>query len=165
MRDVMLGVTPFWLTGSIYLWCCALALIVVMLFQRYLVTQQNTLFIFDTIGLALFNVIGIEKTLNLGLPWWAAIIMGSITGAGGGVLRDVFIGEVPLIFRKEIYAMACVAGGVVYVAGMTGGLGPEGAGVVSSIVVISIRVFAVKYHWHLPVLKGDGSGEDTSVAD
>lgn len=74
-------------------------------------SAEHVLFLFDTIGLALFTVVGVEKTLALHFPLWVAIIMGTITGAAGGVIRDVFINEVPLIFRKEIYAIACVIGG------------------------------------------------------
>ena len=110
-RDLMLGVNPFWMTNCSYFICCGIAVFFVMAYGKYLIRQKNTLFIFDTIGLALFNVIGIEKTLNMGFPYWTAITMGTVTGAAGGVIRDVFINEVPLIFRKEIYALACVAGG------------------------------------------------------
>ena len=155
MRDLMLGVNPFWMTNSIYFICCGLAVIWVMAYGKYLIRQKNTLFIFDTIGLALFNVIGIEKTLNMGFPYWTAITMGTITGAAGGVIRDVFINEVPLIFRKEIYALACVAGGLIYVAGIKLGLSLEVKALLSSLTVILIRVLAVKYHWILPRLKGE----------
>ncbi len=155
MRDLMLGVNPFWMTNSIYFICCGLAVIWVMSYGKYLIRQKNTLFIFDTIGLALFNVIGIEKTLNMGFPYWTAITMGTITGAAGGVIRDVFINEVPLIFRKEIYALACVAGGLIYVAGIKLGLSLEVNALLSSLTVILIRVLAVKYHWILPRLKGE----------
>jgi uncharacterized membrane protein YeiH len=155
MRDLMLGVNPFWMTNSIYFICCGLAVIWVMAYGKYLIRQKNTLFIFDTIGLALFNVIGIEKTLNMGFPYWTAITMGTITGAAGGVIRDVFINEVPLIFRKEIYALACVAGGLIYVAGIKLGLSLEVNALLSSLTVILIRVLAVKYHWILPRLKGE----------
>lgn len=155
LRDIMLGVNPFWMTNSIYFICCAIAVLWVMAFGKYLIRQDNTWFIFDTIGLALFNVIGIEKTLNLGFPFWTAITMGSITGAAGGVIRDVFINEVPLIFRKEIYALACIAGGVVYVLCHVMGLSAEISALLSSFTVIVIRLLAVKYHWHLPVLKGE----------
>lgn len=116
IRDLMLGVSPFWLTNKIYVICCIIALLWVITFGKYLIRQHNTWFIFDTIGLALFNVIGIEKTLQMGFPLWTSIIMGCITGAAGGVIRDILINEVPLIFRKEIYAVACIAGGLVYVA-------------------------------------------------
>lgn len=154
-RDLMLGVNPFWMTNSIYFICCALAVVWVMAYGKYLIRQKNTLFIFDTIGLALFNVIGIEKTLNMGFPYWTAITMGTITGAAGGVIRDVFINEVPLIFRKEIYALACVAGGLIYVLGVWIGMSAEVNALLSSFMVILIRVLAVKYHWVLPRLKGE----------
>jgi len=155
MRDVMLGVNPFWMSNSIYFICCGLAVLWVMAYGKYLIRQKNTLFIFDTIGLALFNVIGIEKTLNMGFPYWTAITMGTITGAAGGVIRDVFINEVPLIFRKEIYALACVAGGLIYVLGVKLGMSAEVNALLSSFTVIIIRVFAVKFHWILPRLKGE----------
>lgn len=155
VRDLMLGVNPFWMTNSIYFICCALAVVWVFFFGKYLVRQNNTWFLFDTIGLALFNVIGIEKTLAMGYPLWVAVTMGSITGAAGGVIRDVLINEVPLIFRKEIYALACVAGGLVYVLFYKLGMSAEVNALLSSFMVIVMRMFAVKYHWHLPTLKGE----------
>ena len=156
LRDIMLGITPFWLTNKIYIICCIISLLWVMAFRKYMIRQNNTWFIFDSIGLALFNVIGIEKTLNMDYPYWTAIVMGCITGAGGGVIRDVFLNEVPLIFRKEIYAVACILGGVVYVTCHAAfGMNAELNALFSSVVVIVIRVLAVKYQWHLPVLKGE----------
>ena len=154
-RDLMLGVNPFWMTNSSYFICCGIAVFFVMAYGKHLIRQKNTLFIFDTIGLALFNVIGIEKTLNMGFPCWTAITMGTITGAAGGVIRDVFINEVPLIFRKEIYALACVAGGLIYILGVRLGMSVEVNALLSSFMVILIRVLAVKYHWVLPRLKGE----------
>ena len=114
IRDVLLDVTPAWMTDPIYLLCTGLALVWVIIFGKHIVHLNNTLFTFDAIGLALFTVVGCGKALALGHPFWVAIIMGSITGAAGGVIRDVLINETPLIFRKEIYAMACVVGGTVY---------------------------------------------------
>ncbi|MBQ1199074.1 MAG: trimeric intracellular cation channel family protein [Bacteroidaceae bacterium] len=154
-RDVMLGVNPFWMTNEIYFIWCALAVLFVHIFAKYLVKQKNTWFIFDTIGLALFNVVGIEKTLQMGFPMWTAITMGSVTGAAGGVIRDVLINEVPLIFRKEIYALACVAGGIVYSMFHVMDFNPNISALFSSIVVIAVRCFAVKFHWHLPIVKGE----------
>ncbi len=154
VRDLMLGVNPFWMTNSSYFICCALAVVWVMLFGKYLIRQDNTWFIFDTIGLALFNVIGIEKTLSLGFPLWTAVAMGCLTGAAGGVIRDVLINEVPLIFRKEIYALACIAGGVVYVLCHKANISAEVAALLSSITVIAMRMLAVHYHWQLPILRG-----------
>lgn len=115
LRDVMLGIPPFWMTNSIYVICCGLALLWVILFGKRIIRQQSTWFIFDTIGLALFNIIGIEKTINMHYPLWMAVIMGSVTGAAGGVIRDILINEIPLIFRKDIYAVACILGGIIYI--------------------------------------------------
>lgn len=155
LRDIMLGVNPFWMMNEIYFIWCAIAVLFVHVFSKYLVKQENTWFIFDTIGLALFNVVGIEKTLQMGFPLWTAITMGSVTGAAGGVIRDVLINEVPLIFRKEIYALACVAGGVVYSVLHTMGFDPSTNALLSSVVVIVVRCLAVKFHWHLPIVRGE----------
>lgn len=155
LRDIMLGVNPFWMMNEIYFIWCAIAVLFVHVFAKYLVKQENTWFIFDTIGLALFNVVGIEKTLQMGFPLWTAITMGSVTGAAGGVIRDVLINEVPLIFRKDIYALACVAGGVVYSLLHVRGFDPAVNALCSSVVVIVVRCLAVKFHWHLPIVRGE----------
>lgn len=141
--------------NEIYFMQCAIAVLFVHVFAKYLVKQENTWFIFDTIGLALFNVVGIEKTLQMGFPLWTAITMGSVTGAAGGVIRDVLINEVPLIFRKEIYALACVAGGIVYSVLHTMHCDPSTNALLSSVVVIAVRCLAVKFHWHLPIVRGE----------
>lgn len=158
MRDLMLGNQIFWMTNSFYLICSAIALLWVITFRRLLVRQNNTWFLFDTIGLALFTVTGIEKTLTAPAeyPFWVAIIMGAITGAAGGVFRDVFINEVPLIFRKEIYALACVIGGIVYgLCYLVFGLDTIASGLICGSTVILMRLLAVKYGLHLPILKGE----------
>ena len=95
LRDVMLGATPFWMLQSSYLIISALALLFVIIFRKYVISLNNTFFIFDAIGLGLFGVVGIEKTLQFGFPMWVAIVMGTITGAFGGMLRDTLINEVP----------------------------------------------------------------------
>lgn len=157
MRDVLLGTQPFWMTNPFYLVCSAIALIWVVVFRRHLVRQDNTWFLFDTIGLALFTVVGVEKTLTFGLPMWCAVIMGAMTGAAGGILRDVLINEEPLIFRKEIYALACVLGGVVFAVCHKIGLDHNLTAVIAGSSVIAIRLLAVKYHLSLPKLKVEGT--------
>jgi uncharacterized membrane protein YeiH len=155
IRDLLLGVTPFWMTDPVYLVCSGLALIWVIFFGKFLIHLHNTFFIFDSIGLALFTVVGVGKTLALGYPFWVAIVMGSITGAAGGVIRDVFINEIPLIFRKEIYAIACVVGGMVYWVCDLAGLNPMVTQISSGISVFIVRILAVKYQICLPILKGN----------
>ena len=153
LRDIMLGTTPFWMTDSIYLLCSALALICVILFSKYLIRLDHTFLIFDAIGLALFTVVGIQKTLDFDFPLWVAIIMGTITGAAGGVIRDVFINEIPLIFRKEIYAMACAIGGIVYGLALSFDLNIIVVHLLCGVSVFITRILAVKYHICLPTLK------------
>lgn len=155
LRDVMLNVTPVWMTDPIYLICTAFAMFFVIIFGKYLIHLNNTFFFFDSIGLALFTVVGFEKSYTLGFPFWVAIIMGSITGAAGGVIRDVFINEIPLIFRKEIYAMACVVGGLAYWACLHLGLEDYLAQIIGGCTVFFVRILAVKYKLTLPILKGE----------
>ncbi|MEG1684968.1 MAG: trimeric intracellular cation channel family protein [Bacteroides sp.] len=154
IRDLLLDITPFWMTNPIYLICSALALFFVILFGKNLIHLHNTFFVFDTIGLALFTVVGVEKTLALDYPLWVAIVMGSITGAAGGVIRDIFINEIPLIFRKEIYAMACVIGGIVYGICHWFSLDIVFTQCMSGCSVFVVRMLAVKYNICLPILKG-----------
>lgn len=155
LRDVMLSMTPFWMLDSIYLVVTAVALGIVIVLGRYLIRLNNTFFIFDAIGLGLFTVVGIEKTLAAGFPLWVAVIMGTLTGAAGGVLRDILINEEPLIFRKEIYALACVFGGVIFWA--CGQVGITGAvlQITTAAAVIALRIVAVHYGLKLPTLKGE----------
>ena len=159
IRDVLLDVTPAWMTDPIYLLCTGLALVWVIIFGKHIVHLNNTLFTFDVIGLALFTVVGCGKALALGHPFWVAIIMGSITGAAGGVIRDVLINETPLIFRKEIYAMACVVGGTVYWLCWKFGADAFVCQVAGGITVFVVRVFSVRYNICLPILSGNDSGE------
>ena len=153
IRDLLLDTTAFWMLNSIYLTVTAVALLLVIIFGRYLIRLNNTFFIFDTIGLALFVVVGIQKTIAANFPFWIAIIMGTITGAAGGVLRDILINEVPLIFRKEIYALACVFGGLVYGGGLAAGLSGATLQIVTALSVIAVRIVAVRFGLRLPTLR------------
>ncbi len=160
IRDLLLDVTPGWMTDPIYLICTALALLWVILFGKYLIHLHNTFFIFDSIGLALFTVVGVGKSLAVGYPFWVAIIMGSITGAAGGVIRDVFINEIPLIFRKEIYAMACVVGGTCYWLCDSLGMQSYACQVMAGTTVFIVRILAVKFKICLPTLSGHGGEKE-----
>lgn len=160
LRDVLLDVPPAWMQDPFYVICTAFAMLFVILFSKHLIHLNNTFFIFDTIGLALFTVVGVERSIAAGYPFWVAIIMGSMTGAAGGVIRDVFINEIPLIFRKEIYAMACVVGGIAYWICALAGIESYISQIVSGSTVFLTRVLAVKYHITLPILKGDPEHEN-----
>ncbi len=155
LRDVLLHITPFWMTNPLYLICSAVALFWVIVFKKKLVKQEQTWFVFDAVGLGLFTVTGMERSLSMGFPFWVAIVMGTMTGAAGGIFRDVLINETPLIFRKDIYATACIAGGLVFVFCDMWGISREVTAVIAGVTVISFRLIAVKYHIELPVLHID----------
>lgn len=154
IRDLLIGVTPFWMLNPIYLWTTLLALLFVMIFKNKLVRLKNTFFLFDSIGLGLFVVVGTEKTMVMGFEPWVAVIMGTITGSFGGMLRDILINEIPLIFRKEIYALACFLGAVFFTVCYVMNTNLVINEILTACIVILIRILAVKFHWHLPVLKG-----------
>ena len=155
IRDVMLGTIPFWMTTPIYLICTGVALLTVVFFGKWMEPLKNAWFVFDTFGLALFTIAGIQKSLAMGQPCWVAIIMGCITGSAGGVIRDVLLNNEPVIFHKEIYAIACVLGGMAYWALAALGLSTELSAVVSFCVTCLIRFLAVRYHISLPTLKSE----------
>ena len=155
IRDVMLGVRPFWMLSPIYMICTLFAQCVVIVCHHYLRRLDTTWFLFDTLGLALFNIASIQKTLECGFPFWVAIIMGCITGAAGGVIRDVLLNEEPVIFRKEIYAMACVVGGLTYWLLSWLQVSLYITVIATFAIVCAIRFLAVRYHISLPKLRDE----------
>jgi len=160
LRDLLLDATPFWMLNVQYFLTTGVALVATLLFKERLFRWGSTLFLFDTIGLGLFTVVGITKSMDAGLPFWVCIVMGTITGCVGGVVRDVLLNEVPLIFRKDIYALACVAGGGMYFACSHLSLPAGVAELIAASTVIVLRLIAVRFHIHLPQLQPiSGSAE------
>lgn len=151
IRDILLDIKPFWLVQPSYLIITALGLIFTIIFRRQVVRLNHSLFVFDAIGLGLFVVVGVAKSYAAGFPWWVAVIMGTVTGSFGGLLRDVLINETPLIFRTDFYASACVLGSIIYVLmGRYSSLPIEWVQFISAISVFIFRVFAVVLHIQLP---------------
>ena len=155
VRDVLLDIPVFWMLSFRYLAVTGIALAAVIVFRQALVRGMRTLFIFDAIGLALFVVVGIQKTLAAGYPMWVAIVMGIITGSFGGIIRDILINEEPLFFRKDIYATACLAGGIAYYLMSLTSAPIWITQATCAIIIIGLRVLAVHYDWSLPILKVD----------
>lgn len=156
LRDAMLCQPAFWVSDVRLFWAyflvTVLAMVSVIVFRRQLVRTERMLMVFDAVGLAMFTVIGIEKALARDCDMCVAIAMGMITGAFGGVLRDVLLNRVPLIFRKDIYAMASLLGGVSYWLVLMSGATAVAAGSVCVVVIVTVRMLAVRYGWRLPVL-------------
>jgi uncharacterized membrane protein YeiH len=123
------------------------------LFRKLIFKLETTLFLFDAIGLGLFTVVGIDKSLDAHFPFWVAIFMGMISGAVGGVIRDVMINEVPLILRRDIYALACILGGIVFGICMYFSISPYLTNIISVLTVIITRLLAAHFHIQLPTVK------------
>jgi len=158
-RDLLLDVEPFWMTHPSYFLTTGVALLMAVVLRDKLLKFGSTLFLFDAIGLGLFTVTGISRSLEAGLPFWICIVMGTITGCLGGVARDVLLNRVPLLFQRDIYAMACVAGGGLYYICMSLGLSEGLTQIIAVVGVILIRLVAVRFHLNLPQLKPmDGNG-------
>lgn len=151
-RDLLLDVTPFWMLDGKYFLTTGVALLATLLFRNRIFRLGNTLFLFDAIGLGLFTIVGISKSLEAGLPFWVCIVMGAITGSVGGLIRDVLLNQVPLLLRRDIYALACVTGGIVYFICFYFHLSTSATELIAALVVILVRLLALKFHIHLPVL-------------
>lgn len=156
VRDLLLGTPVFWMQTPSFLIVTFLSLVTVLIFRKALVRGMRTLFLFDAIGLALFVVVGIEKSFAEGYDAWVAITMGIITGSFGGFTRDILINELPLFFRKDIYATACLAGGLIYwLVSLIPGVAPMISQIACAVTVVGLRVLAYHFHWSLPILHVD----------
>ncbi len=152
LRDVMIGSLPVaWLRDDSAITVIFLAALGTMMFDKYLKKLTTTLFLFDALGLGLFTLVGLEKAKQLQLSIGICIALGTITASFGGVIRDVLLNNVPLIFRKEIYALASIAGGTLYFVLLQTPLNEDVITVLSIAVIFSIRIIAVRYKISLPL--------------
>lgn len=154
LRDMMLGISPVtWIQSLDYFYIITIGVIITTIFKKYILVLRSTLFLFDSIGIGVFTVIGINKALLFDINPPIAILMGMITAVAGGVIRDTLCNVVPLIFRKEIYATACILGGVIYFLLKVCDLPEIVNNLITMSTIISIRILAVKYGISLPKLK------------
>lgn len=153
LRDILIDERVFWLVQPSYLIITGLALFFTIGMRRQVVRANHSLFFFDSVGLGLFVVVGIAKTFAAGYAWWVALVMGTITGSFGGLIRDILINEVPLIFRKDFYALACFFGGAVYVVLVKVGLSVPLVQFISAASVVGLRFLAVIFHFRIPVFE------------
>ncbi|QDF66288.1 trimeric intracellular cation channel family protein [Shewanella sp. SNU WT4] len=156
IRDALIGATPvFWLTDSNYIVCILLTVLPTILLVRYPnKIDPRLLPIADAFGLALFTIIGVEKSLAFGISGMGSIIMGVITGVGGGMIRDILCRKIPLILRSEIYATAAMLGAITYMGCYSLGLDNTATITLAMLVTLSIRLAAI--HWHLSLPAFDG---------
>ncbi len=151
LRDLLIGSTPVtWTTTPVYMYVILGSVVFAIFFQSRLKYLRTSLFLFDTIGIGLYTMVGIEKGMEAGLEPLICVTLGTITASFGGVLRDILCNEIPVIFRKEIYATACILGGVGYFLLLKTPL-PEAYAYLSGVaLVIGIRLLAVRFHIALP---------------
>lgn len=151
LRDMMIGINPVsWTSSMAYIYVIILAVAITFILKEQVFRFRKTLFLFDTIGIGVFTIIGVEKALANGINIPVAIIMGILTAVAGGVIRDTLNNEVPLIFKKEIYATACLAGAIVYILLKRIGIQAEANQVATILIIIGIRVVSIKQHLGLP---------------
>ncbi|MBE9488554.1 MAG: trimeric intracellular cation channel family protein [Bacteroidetes bacterium] len=157
VRDLLIQKEVFWLTSPSYFLCTLIGMFMVIVFKRIVIKLDYTFFIFDAAGLGLFTLTGIVVTLDAGYSMFMAIIMGTITGSVGGIIRDVLINELPLVFREDIYATASIAGGLIFACMHFFNAPYILTQIVTIISIILIRVLVVRYSWHFPSFKDNNS--------
>jgi len=151
LRDMLIGNTPVvWMRESVYIFTILGTVVFAILFVNQLKYLRKTLFLFDTIGIGLFTMVGIEKGLSAELVPIMCIILGTITASFGGVIRDILCNEIPVIFHKEIYATACILGGISYFLLIQLPIDGAYAYIVAILIIILVRILAVKFHIALP---------------
>ena len=153
LRDVLIGRTPVgWMHDLNYSYTIALGVLFAIAFRRKIDYLRTSLFLFDTIGLGVFTLIGIGVGVEAHLYPLVCIALGAMSASFGGVIRDILCNEIPVIFRKEIYATACIIGGVFYFL-VNDYLEKDILYVATAILVIVVRLLAVKLKLKLPAIK------------
>lgn len=153
LRDILIGVTPVsWMKDMTYTYVILFSTVSAVIFKQNINYLRTSLFLFDTIGIGLYTVVGVEKGINAGLHPIICVALGTISACFGGVLRDILCNEIPVIFRKEIYATACILGGFSYFLLNNLPVDNKIIFLASGLIVIVIRLLAVKFKIALPSL-------------
>lgn len=154
LRDILIGRTPVgWMLDLKYVYVIIIGFIMAIIFRKKFDRLRTSLFLFDTIGLGVFTLIGLEKGMNIGLHPVICVALGTMTACFGGVIRDILCTEIPVIFRREIYATICILGGIVFFVLREFNLENDVLYLTTSLVIISVRLMAVKFKWYLPTLE------------
>lgn len=155
LRDLLIGAPVAWMRNMAYVYVIIITATLAIIFQGKIVHLSRSLFIFDTIGISLYTLIGLEKALNAGFSPPICIATGTMTACFGGVLRDILSNEIPVIFHKEIYATACIIGGLTYF--LLSGLSVPNTiiFIATGIVVFTVRSLGVYFDLKLPSVYKD----------
>ncbi|OYU80167.1 MAG: hypothetical protein CFE23_10625 [Flavobacterium sp. BFFFF1] len=154
LRDIMIGRTPVgWMLDLNYVYLITFGFFLAVIFRKKLDRLRVSLFLFDTIGLGVFTLVGIEKGISVGLHPVICIALGTMSASFGGVIRDILCNEIPVIFRREIYATICIIGGTVFFGMRHFGFDKDCVYLATSSVIIALRLMAVRFKWYLPALE------------
>lgn len=150
LRDILIGRFPVgWLEDRNYFFAILAGYLIAYFFEQQIIKLRKSMFLFDTIGIGLFTILGIQIALEQGLRTESCLLMGVISACFGGVIRDVLTNEIPLIFRREIYATACLLGGIVYLLLVEFSTNENLNILVAIATVIIIRYLSIRYKWSL----------------
>lgn len=151
VRDLLLGDTPVaWMRNVNYCLLILVTSMLTMFFKTQIKKFKVTLFLFDSLGLGLFTLVGVQKGIVFGLEPGICVALGTITGCFGGIIRDTLLNTIPLIFRKEIYATACILGGILYFVLLYFNLKADVAKILVIAFITTLRIVVVKYKLALP---------------
>lgn len=154
LRDILIGRTPVgWMLDLNYVYFIITGYFLAVLFRKRLDHLRVSLFLFDTIGLGVFTLIGLEKGISVGLSPVICIALGTITASFGGVIRDILCNEIPVIFRREIYATLCIIGGILFFTLRNANFDKDIVYLATSVLIIVLRLMAVRYKWYLSPLE------------
>ena len=158
LRDMLIGSYPLaWVKDTNLVYAIFAGIVLASILYKPLMQLRRNLFIFENLGIAMFTVIGTEKAMLAGLSPLIAAIMGMFSAVMGGVLRDVLTNEIPVLFRKEIYATACLAGAFLYLALDHFGCERNLNVILSVFLIFFIRVISLKFNLSLPKFRNEST--------
>lgn len=154
IRDLLLNTNVAWMHDMVLITTVLTGATIGIVLRVKLKRLRKTFFVFDTLGMSVFTITGVQKGLEMDQLFFVCLLLGVISASFGGVIRDVLCNDIPLVFRKEVYATACLAGGGIYLIGTYLGFRDEiWLLSLSMLAIILIRTFAVYRKWHMPLLK------------
>jgi len=154
VRDILLDSYPLvWVKDVNYMYAIIAGVIITAIFYERIIKFRKIMFVLDTLGVAIFTIIGTEKAIHFGLSPLIAAIMGMFTAVMGGVIRDVLTRETPILFRKELYASVCLAGALFYIGLEKAGCNRSLSVVLAIVLILVIRIIAVKWKLSFPNLR------------
>lgn len=161
LRDVLIGSTPVvWMRDISYFYCVIMGYIISIMIRNYAHFLHRTLFLFDTIGLGVFTIVGIDKGLAMNLHPIVCVSLGTMTACFGGVVRDILCGQRPVLFEKEIYATICIFGGILFFILKYFGVTLEVNSSIITILIIITRLLVVKFNWSLKPFNTKSTAEE-----